>query len=198
MVLVTKAIVWSSIGARFVSQNWNKVHLADIEIFWGNQQGHGKVKGDSVRLNSCCCHHLPGYSPLLPSQTHWHQVIKCSSWDPSLSSLWSHWRQAQSYGPFLSWVPYQDSLSEGLVGCNVPVALPRMLAGLSMCHLWESLKWHIPRDKLVFWNSDYWLISMEEIMLLEKKLELLSLCVSPYYLLLEVWARLDCFKCACV
>lgn len=42
--------------------------------------------------------------------------IKCSSWDPSLSSSWSCWRQAQSCGLFLSWVSDQASLSGGCRG----------------------------------------------------------------------------------
>lgn len=85
-----------------MSQDWKKTHLAEGEIFWGDQQAWKSERGQQkrlenirglrlnhaggislctlwARLGSCCCHHLPGYSPLFPSQTHWHQLLQLSS-----------------------------------------------------------------------------------------------------------------------
>lgn len=101
LFLVTKTIVWSSVGARLVSKDWAKTCLAEGEIFWGNQQACKGERGQWKKvekyqtckakafwgntalhsvgpLDSFCCHHLPAYSHHKHTDIR-HQLLQLSS-----------------------------------------------------------------------------------------------------------------------
>lgn len=169
-----------------MSQDWNKDHLADIEIFWGNQQAwKGERRQQKIRLlllspPSCiftCYHHK-----------HTDTRHKMLQLRPILVLIMVLMKASTELWSF----PLLGARSGSTVW---RLQCAPMCHFLECCQGWACATLEKVRDKAVFWNSD---LSMEEIMLLEKKCEELpSLHVSPYCLFLEAWVGLDCFTCAC-
>lgn len=221
MVLVTKDIVWSRTGASLVSWDWKKAHLTEGEIFWGNQQPWKDKRGQQKKVENIrglwlkhaegipLCTLFGQMTLLLLSSPSWiftavaaTNTLTSGITAPAelylrpLCAIAGGKHRAVVLSSFgwkirLGWL-------EAAVSCRVPAAIPAVSAGLGICHLRGSLQLGVARDKVVSWNPGCCLIFIEETMFLERKGIWKTTSSEHLSILLGAWARLGCFRHACV